>query len=221
MSFLPPALTGLLRNTGLYHPLHDWRRDWRFQRKSRAAIAQWRQAGCPTPPPDMVKYEVIRHYARKHATPVLVETGTWFGDAIFTLRREFLEIHSIELAPELHTQAVAALGHMRHLHLHLGDSATELVRIAQTLTAPALYWLDGHWCDGPSARGAKDTPIVEELNFLLRLPPRRDVVLVDDARFFNGEHGYPTVEELRQLVASRRPAASFELKDDIIRILPV
>ena len=218
---LPSSLVRLLRRLGWYHPLHDWRRDRRFRRRRAAEVAQWRRAGCPSPPPDAIKYDCIRHYARTHGTPVLVETGTWFGDAIFTLRGEFRAIHSIELAPALHAQAREALAHLPHIHLHLGDSAAELTRLAPTLAGPTLYWLDGHWCDGPSARGTKDTPIMEELSFLLDQPVGQDVVLVDDARFFTGEHGYPTVDALRRLVAAKRPAASFELQDDIIRIVPV
>jgi len=214
-------LARLLRSTGLYHPMHDWRRDRRFRARSQAAIAQWKIAGQPAPAPDAIKYACIRELARQHNTPVLVETGTWRGDAIFTLRGEFREIHSIELAPELHREAVGALGHLAHIHLHCGDSAVELPRIAATLTAPTLYWLDGHWCAGPSARGAKDTPIFEELHFLLNRPARRDVILIDDARYFNGVNGYPTVDELRQLVSLHRPATHFEVKDDIIRIVPV
>ena len=204
---------------GLYHPLRDWRRDWQFKRQSRVAIALWKKQGCPPPPPDLFKYEYIRHQARQHATPILVETGTWLGNAIFTLRHEFREIHSIELAAELHARATRDFAHLPHIHLHFGDSARELQHIGQTLTAPALYWLDGHWCAGP--RGKKDTPIVEELTFLLNRPAGRDVVLIDDARCFKGQDGYPTVDELRRMVAAKRPAASFEVTSDIIRIVPV
>jgi hypothetical protein len=169
----------------------------------------------------LVKYDCIRCYARKYSTSILVETGTWFGNAIFMLRHKFQEIHSIELAPELHAQAVVNLAHLAHIHLHLGDSATTLPKIAQSLTAPTLFWLDGHWCAGPSVRGKKDTPIVEELTFLLNRPVGHDIVLIDDARFFRGENGYPTIKELRGMVAAKRPDASFELDDDIILIVPV
>jgi hypothetical protein len=221
MNPLRSALSRLLRLLGLYHPLHDLRRSRRFQKSSRVALALWESQGRPSPPPDIVKYDIIRHYARLHGTPILFETGTWMGNALFTLRNDFREIHSIELAPELHTQASAALAHVSHIHLHLGDSAVLLPQISRSLSGPVLYWLDGHWCAGPSARGEKDTPISEELSFLLGRPPGRDVVLIDDARCFNGENGYPTVEELRTWVAARRPESSFTLENDIIRIVPV
>jgi hypothetical protein len=221
MPALRSALIQTLRRLRLYHPLHDWRRDRRFHREGRAAIRRWEAAGRPPPPPDLRKYERIRQCARRYGTDILVETGTWFGNALFTLRRDFRELHSIELAPELHRQAQAALAHLRHIHLHLGDSATELPKLAATLSAPTLYWLDGHFCSGPSARGAKDTPIFEELDHLLRRPAGRNVILIDDARLFTGQDGYPTIDQLRQLAARWRPEAIFQVEDDIILIAPV
>ena len=214
-------LKKLLRALGLYHPLRDLRRDLANYWNGRQAVRTWKAAGCPPPPPDCVKYRIIRAYAFKHQTPILVETGTWYGNAIFTLRRVFGEIHTIELAPELHRSAVAQFAHLKHIHPHLGDSATVLPEVAARLTQPALFWLDGHFCAGPSARAGKDTPSCEELEYLLAQPQGRHVVLIDDARLFTGADGYPTVDALRQRILESRPGAIFEVKDDIIRIAPV
>lgn len=211
----------LLRFAGLYHFFHDMRRDRQFRESSRERVTVWENLGRPAPPPDIVKYACIRRYARSRKIPIFVETGTFKGNAIFSLRNEFREIHSIELSEELYVRATKDLGHLKRVHLHLGDSTVELPRVAAGLKGSALYWLDGHFCSGPSARGAKDTPIFEELSFLLSRPPGDDVVLVDDARLFSGRDGYPTVEELRSMVAAKRPGASFEVRDDIIRIVPV
>jgi hypothetical protein len=210
-----------LRRTGLYHPLHDARRDWRFRRRNRALIAAWRREGCPPPAPDLLKYGVIRDYARRHGIRTLVETGTFYGNAIFTLRRDFTLIHSIELAPALHALNRRELAHLPHIRLHLGDSATVLPELLRELAGPALFWLDGHFCAGPSARGDADTPIGSELGHLLAQPAGRHVVLIDDARLFTGRHGYPTVAELRELIRRHRPLATCEVELDIIRIAPV
>ena len=215
------ALSRLLRLVGLYYPLRNFRRDWRFAARMRRERAEWRRQGCPPPPPGCIKHAVIRQYAARWRTTVLVETGTFYGDTIFALRRQFTEIHSIELAEGLHHFVKGEFAHLRHIHLHLGDSAVILPRITAGLDQPTLYWLDGHFCSGPSARSEKDTPVCEELNYLLQRPPRRDVVLVDDARFFVGSDGYPTIEQLRALVARHRPEATVEVDEDIIRIAPV
>lgn len=173
------------------------------------------------PAPDAVKHDVIRGCARQHGCTVLVETGTFYGDTIFALRHAFREIHSIELASGLHELARGEFGHLRHIHLHLGDSAKLLPQVASSIEPRTLYWLDGHFCAGPSARAEKDTSISEEVAWLLSRPAREDVVLIDDARLFTGRDGYPSTEELRAYVMARRPSAEFEIASDIIRIRPV
>jgi hypothetical protein len=221
MNGLIHTISPLLRSVGLYHSLRNLRRDRRFAAKMRTELAEWRKKGCPNPPPGCIKHAVIRGYASRWGTSVLIETGTFYGDTIFALRRQFAEIHSIELAEGLHHFVKGELAHERHIHLHLGDSAVVLPQIAATLTKPALYWLDGHFCSGPSARGNKDTPVSEEVDYLLKRTPRQDVILIDDARLFDGSDGYPTLDQLRVFVAQHRPGAVFEVDADIIRIAPV
>ena len=222
---LPPALhrfaATVLHALGLFHPLRDWRRDRRFAAAGRIALKNWATTGRAMPAPDLLKYAVLRENARRHGLVVLVETGTFYGNAVFTLRNEFEEIHSIELAPDLHAAARRELGHLRHLHLHFGDSAEVLPKVAEQITSPALYWLDGHFCSGPSAFGKSDTPIGAEVDFLLRRPPGRDMILIDDARLFDGDGEYPSLAEVRAWVARHRPNAEWSVETDIIRIFPV
>jgi len=206
---------------GIYHPLHDLREDLRFHLQSRKQIQQWEKLGRPSPPPDRIKYDTIVSYARRFRINILVETGTWKGDSVFALRHVFKEIHTIELAPELYQQAAQRFAHLPHIHCHFGDSATLLTKVAKDVTESTLFWLDGHFCAGSSARGDKDTPISEELNFLLQRDAGRNVVLIDDARLFNGEDNYPTLDTLRRHILERRPACHFNLENDIIRIAPV
>lgn len=209
------------RTFGLYHPLRDLRRERRFRRDSAAKIAAWEKAGRPALAPDLLKYEAIRECAQRCGISILVETGTLYGNALFTLRRDFRELHSIELAPALYEQNRRELGHLRHIHLHFGDSAEVLPRILPRIPGPALFWLDGHYCAGPSARAVSDPPIGTELDHLLRRPAGGNVVLIDDARLFDGRNGYPTLAEIREFVSRLRPQATFEVALDIIRIAPV
>ena len=113
------------------------------------------------------------------------------------------------------------MAHLPHIRLHLGDSASVLPALLLGLSEPALFWLDGHFCAGPSARAEVDTPIRRELDHLFALPVGRHVVLIDDARLFNGRDGYPALAELRDLIRRHRPSATCEVELDIIRIAPV
>jgi len=47
-----------------------------------------------------------------------------------------------------------------------------------------------------------------------------EVILIDDAREFGVDPAYPTIEELRQMVAAQRPHLRLSVDADIIRIHP-
>jgi hypothetical protein len=64
------------------------------------------------------------------------------------------------------------------------------------LSEPACFWLDAHFSGEGTARGAADTAICGELEAILKHPVRGHVILVDDARYFRGKSGYPSLDEL-------------------------
>jgi hypothetical protein len=221
MSTIRTLAVTTLRALALYHPLHDLRRDFRFRSRMRKELKAWQAKGRPVPPPAVVKHRCLREYAERYGTSVLIETGTFYGDTPFALRNVFREIHSIELSPSLHELVTRELSHLQHVHLHLGDSAELLPQVVGGIAAPTLFWLDGHYCSGPSALGSKQTPIEAELAWILDRPAGSNVILIDDARFFVGTDDYPRIESLAALVSARRPQAVFLVEDDIIRIAPV
>jgi hypothetical protein len=84
------------------------------------------------------------------------------------------------------------------------------------VSGPCLFWLDGHFSAGVTARGDVDTPIVAELDSVLGRSGWNDVVLIDDARLF-GQGDYPSLSWIQQRVADARPGWRFQVRDDIIR----
>lgn len=64
-------------------------------------LSEWISKGRPVPPPQVVKAGALKEYAKRYALHVLVETGTYQGDMLEVLRRDFDTIYSIELSPEL------------------------------------------------------------------------------------------------------------------------
>jgi hypothetical protein len=83
---------------------------------------------------------------------------------------------------------------------------------------PCLFWLDAHWSGGITVKGTTNTPIEKELYHILRHHVRDHVILVDDAHCFTGQDGYPTLQELRDLVGSTSAYASFQVRNDIIAV---
>ena len=71
-----------------------------------------------------------------------------------------------------------------------------------------------------TGKGEKDTPVMEELIQIIQHPVKDHVILIDDARLFNGKDDYPTKQQVSEFVKQRLPNHSFSIKKDIIRILP-
>jgi hypothetical protein len=193
---------------------------WRRRRNAGAAIEAWEQQGRPVPPPHAYKERVVREYARRHALLVLVETGTYLGDMVEAVGTGFRQIYSIELDRELHRRAAPRFAARGNVAIMQGDNGKVLPQVLAGIEGPALFWLDGHYAADITARGDKDTPIVRKLESISRHPVKRHVILIDDARCFDGTHDYPTLKELEDAARQYWPASAFEVRDDIIRIAP-
>jgi glycosyltransferase involved in cell wall biosynthesis len=194
--------------------------EWVARSRRRRVVRGWGRAGEPAPPPHEVKQATVLEYARRYGLDTLVETGTWHGDMVFSVRRHFRRIMSVELSPALAAAARRRFARDPHVSVHQGDSATVLAELLPKVDTPAVFWLDAHYSMGDTARGNRETPIKAELVAILSHPVRNHVVLIDDARCFSGQNDYPTLEELQSFVAARRPAVAWEVRHDIIRLTP-
>jgi len=187
-------------------------------RRDVEARREWERQGRPSPPPHIVKEELIRDYAKTFKTNVLIETGTYLGDMIHAMKKSFARIVSFELDQKLAAQASERFAADKHVEIVQGDSGKLLGDYLKTINEPCLFWLDGHYSGGITAKGNLETPIKNELQFILSHPVGGHVILIDDARCFTGENDYPTVEELQQFVQSQKPDLKFAVDTDVIRI---
>ena len=193
----------------------------RVQRRleARAQIQAWRRSGSPVPPPHVYKQKVLSRYASRYQLSTLVETGTYLGDMIFCMRKRFNTIISIELSRELCERAQQRLRDFPNISVIHGDSSQVLPEVLEDLRVPTLFWLDGHYSAGNTALGELETPVSAEVDAILNHPVKGHVILINDARNFDGTHDYPTLSELRNYVIGAFPKADFSVKDDIIRIV--
>ena len=204
------------RRLGWWRALGDRLRRAQMVRRVR----QWERAGRPGLPPHAVKQAVLRHLAAEYELHVLVETGTFMGDMVAAQRDVFDRIYSIELSPRYHERAQRRFRRTPHVELICGDSGREIGSLVARLDAPALFWLDGHYSGGTTAKGEHETPIIEELEAILTADERRHVIVIDDARCFGADPAYPTIAVVRALIRDRRPDLTVEVQDDTIRIFP-
>jgi hypothetical protein len=192
--------------------MHPWMRpftEWRVFRR-------WERAGRPVPAPPIVKQRIVKAILRESGVDTVVETGTFTGDMVAALVGRASRIVSVELDDTLYERAVRRFASIPTVELLHGDSALLLPRVVEQLAGPALFWLDGHYAGSGTARTNVASPISEEVAALLNHPASGHVVLIDDARYFTGEDGYPTVDALRGAILARQPEADFVVKDDII-----
>ena len=202
----------ILRDTRLYRGLTNWR-------ESRAQ-REWERRGKTGAPPNCVKQATVASYARTYGVKVFIETGTFLGDMLYASREVFDRLESIELSPELCARSRKRLRDQRHIVIHEGDSKAVLPSILARLEVPALFWLDAHYSAGMTARGSIDTPISAELQYIFDHKVREHIILIDDARHFDGTHDYPSIPALRDAVQKMAPGRQFFVENDIIRIIP-
>ena len=188
--------------------------------RQQIELIQWKLVGKPVPIPHWVKQQAIKQYAKQFSLNVLVETGTYLGTMINATKDNFHHIYSIELDHELYVRAQKRFARFPHITLFKGDSSDVLPVILRQISSPALFWLDGHYSGGITAKGTLDTPIMQELRHILEHPVNGHVILIDDARDFTGQHDYPLLEELDNYVRSHFSDHIVEVRDDMIRILP-
>lgn len=202
----------LLRNTpawGLIQRIEAWR-----------TVRIWERAAKPRPPPHAVKRRIVSDYALSYGTNTLVETGTYLGEMIYAMRNNFQMIYSIELSDALANKASRRFRAYHNIRILAGDSRKALPRVLSDISIPCLFWLDGHYSGGITAKGETDSPIIEEVTAILGHRIKTHVLLIDDARCFDGTEGYPALDALRELVRLRGQGYNLSVADDVIRIVP-
>lgn len=58
--------------------------------------------------------------------------------------------------------------------------------------------------------------MLKELRTIFDHKVRDHVILIDDARLFDGTHDYPFIDELRELFATELPYYDFSVVNDVI-----
>jgi len=209
-SFIPEIILNPIRLFWRKIILQQWQKN---------ELKLWQKNGCHNPPPHRIKQSIISEYQKKYQYSTLIETGTYLGEMVEAQKNNFEKIISIELGDDLYSNAKIRFKKNKNIIILKGDSGKILPTILSDLKDPAIFWLDGHYSAGVTAKGEKDCPIFEELNSIFQSKKFNHILLIDDARCFNGEGDYPTIEKLIEYVKSKNENYQVEVKNDIIRFL--
>ncbi len=180
-------------------------------------IKKWEKEGKPVPPPHVLKQATIISFQKQFGINLLVETGTYLGDMIAALKNHFTKLISIELSQELHHAALKRFKKDKHVTLVYGDSGVALQDLVTKINEPAIFWLDGHYSGGITAMGKTVCPIFEELKAIFK-SGYHHILLIDDARLFDGTNDYPTLEQLISFIKSKKSNSKITVMNDIIRV---
>ena len=114
------------------------------------------------------------------------ETGTFEAGTTTAIAPHFDRVWTVELSPVLCDHARQKLATFKHVEVIHGSSPDVLrARAASLGSSSVLYWLDAHWCGGPTSGIANECPLLDELAAIGTLNDG-SVILIDDARYFIG-----------------------------------
>lgn len=120
----------------------------------------------------------------------LIETGTLHGESILEMESYFDKLHTIELSEKYFLSFELEknfLGKFK-INNHYGDSSIVLPKLLDFLEKDdnCIFWLDGHWSSGDTAKGEKDCPLIEECRAIdSRCKSENIILLIDDYRLFD------------------------------------
>lgn len=170
------------------------------------------------PVPHIIKQNIIKEYSKRFNIKVFIETGTFLGIMINSMKNEFEKLISIELSEPLYDRAKKLFKANSNIEILIGNSADVLPIAIRDIDQPCIFWLDGHYSGGITAIANLETPIIRELTTIFNHPVKDHVILIDDAHLFIGQRDYPTIEELKSLLDKHMIHYHFEIKEDIIII---
>ncbi|MCX7049700.1 MAG: hypothetical protein NTX50_29975 [Candidatus Sumerlaeota bacterium] len=176
--------------------------------------------GSPVPPPDHIKRYWLRRFARRYSISTFIESGTYVGHTVETMLPCCSIIHTIELSDKLWKEATLKFLLKPGVQVHHGDSGAALPKILAGISERCLFWLDGHYSAGLTARGDSNTPIARELAAIAAHSRNDHVILIDDARQFDGTQDYPSREALFEMLRRINPAYRIRLVDDMFQAYP-
>lgn len=190
------------------------------RRSDLMALLHHRLAGSQAPPPHRVKRYWLARLARRYRCDTLIETGTYRGDMVAAMLPFFRRIVTVELDPELAAGAAERFGNHPQVAVIEGDAGGALADLLPDLDQRCAFWLDGHYSGPGTALGSRPTPILAELDAIASHRRRDHVILIDDARCFDGTDGYPSVDHVVERLRSINPWYRISVRDDAIRALP-
>ena len=154
-----------------------------------------------------------------------VETGTFYGGSAAWASEHFDHVFTIEIQPNLWSQAKEKYRDKKNIEFIFGSSQNEIKKLENLLTSPTLFWLDGHYSGSDTGGIDYECPVMDEL--VIALEFKDSAILVDDARLFLGppppphkQSHWPRVDEIFAFIHYHDSERYTTLIDDVLISVP-
>jgi hypothetical protein len=150
---------------------------------------------------------------------ILIESGSYLGNGIQRfLDLGFHSIYSVELAYHYFEHCLNRFSDKKDkVHLYYGDSGDKFKDILASITGQVVFWLDGHYSEGDTAKGIENSPILRELETISKHHIKNHTILIDDVRQFGKEEfDYVTLTDVMKRILDINPSYKFTLEHGYI-----
>lgn len=204
----------------------------RTSRKRDQALREWSERGFAPPAPSFAKLATLQRHAPRGAT--WIESGTFRGRTAQFLASSAeisaAKVITIEPSQKYFEIASRRLSGWESVEVVHGQSVDVLPGVLSSLTGDICFWLDGHYSAGDTFKGECDTPVLAELEIILKhcSRNRRMAVFVDDVRLFAercamtsevGRAGYPPLQSLTDFAT--KSGQFWTIENDILIVLGI
>jgi len=110
-----------------------------------------------------------------------IETGAYLGSGIKSVKKNYNNIHSIELSPKWYNHNLEQFKDDSNVNMYLGDSKKVLPELLSKIDEPVTIFLDAHYSGGNTAFGEEEVPLLYELE-ILKKRKHNDIIIIDDCR---------------------------------------
>ncbi|MGA7077370.1 MAG: hypothetical protein WBQ43_22245 [Terriglobales bacterium] len=177
----------------------------------------WVLRGKPVRSPHLLKQRTVAECGRRYKLRCLVETGTYYGEMVAALCRQFDRVYSIEFDPKLAEYSRERFKNDPQVKILEGDSRLLVPHVVAELDRPAVFWLDAGYYGVDLATGDLSR-LLTELRAILSSPIKEHVVLMDDARMFVGTDSKFSAAQLVAWIEREYPDRKVEIVRDIFRV---
>ena len=145
------------------------------------------------PSPHFIKQSILLRHNIKNST--WIETGTYLGHTTKLLSENSNFVHTIEPSKKCLMLSRYSLRNKKNIFFYEGTSEKFLEKIISNIKEQNIcIWLDGHFSDGITFKGAIDTPIKTELKIIEKYLHKfgKLTIFIDDIRCSGSvSGGYP------------------------------